>query len=212
MDTLHRQVNMDYSLAHALGHNMDGITDVITFYDINCSYMKKLRGCMVKNDYITELNIIPRIGIWHVHGHRPECYARYALLFILGIGWVDGKVLETLWSLLNIVSGSTRGMTSSHCQELLDFQMNDSNFMKMIRMSEFISIAASNCKFLLPFAAHSLSRKLKGAQIASVSAIQTFNDLDHTVSDTERQNLIQQAADAHCLRASDPSAMDIYDL
>ncbi|KAN0094398.1 hypothetical protein V8E55_002685 [Tylopilus felleus] len=102
-----RQVNMDYSLAHALGHNMDGITD---------------------------LNIIPRIGIWHVHGHRPECYARYALLFISGVGWVDSKVLETLWSLLNIVSGSTRGMTSSHCQELLDFQMNDSNFMKMIRM------------------------------------------------------------------------------
>ena len=210
MDTLHRQVNMDYSLAHALGHNMDGITDVITFYDINCSYMKKLWGCMVKNDYITELNIIPRIGIWH--GHRPECSARYALLFISGVGWVDSKVLETLWSLLNIVSGSTQGMTSSHCQELLDFQMNNSNFMKMIRMSEFISIAASNCKFLLPFAAHSLSRKLKGAQIASVSAIQTFNDLDHTVSDTERQNWIQQAADTHCLRASDPSAMDIYDL
>ncbi|KAI6106386.1 hypothetical protein EDD16DRAFT_1523989 [Pisolithus croceorrhizus] len=51
-----------------------------------------------------------------------------------GSGWVDGEIIETLWSTLNIVSISTHGMTSPHCQELLDFQMNDSNFMKMIRM------------------------------------------------------------------------------
>ncbi|KIK72726.1 hypothetical protein PAXRUDRAFT_21652 [Paxillus rubicundulus Ve08.2h10] len=35
-----RQVNMDYALSHALGHNMAGIQRVLTFYDINCQYMK----------------------------------------------------------------------------------------------------------------------------------------------------------------------------
>ncbi|KIK71861.1 hypothetical protein PAXRUDRAFT_181710, partial [Paxillus rubicundulus Ve08.2h10] len=35
-----RQVNMDYALGHALGHNMAGIQRVLTFYDINCQYMK----------------------------------------------------------------------------------------------------------------------------------------------------------------------------
>jgi hypothetical protein len=134
----YRQVNMDYSLTHAMQHNMDRITRVITFYDINCSYMKKLRARVAGNQFIQispELEITPGIGIWHVHGHRAECFARYAPLFIPGSGWVDGEIIETLWSMLNIVSGSTRGMSSPHRQELLDFQMNDSNFMKMIRMS-----------------------------------------------------------------------------
>ena len=131
---------MDYSLAKALNYNMAGIRNVVTFYDINCAYMKKLRARVANNAYIQirlEVEIIPGIGIWHVHGHRAECYSWYAPLFISGVGWIDGEVLETLWSLLNIVSGSTRGMTSSHRQELLDFQMNDSNFMKMIRMSQW---------------------------------------------------------------------------
>ena len=131
---------MDYSLAKALNYNMAGIRNVVTFYDINCAYMKKLWAQVTNNAYIQirpEVEIIPGIGIWHVHGHRAECYSRYAPLFISGVGWIDGEVLETLWSLLNIVSGSTRGMTSSHRQELLDFQMNDSNFMKMIRMSQW---------------------------------------------------------------------------
>ena len=44
--------------------------------------------------------------------------------------------METLWSSLNIVSPSTRGMVTSHWQEMLDFQMNDSNFLKMVRMRE----------------------------------------------------------------------------
>ncbi|KIK71738.1 hypothetical protein PAXRUDRAFT_181987, partial [Paxillus rubicundulus Ve08.2h10] len=35
-----RQVNMDYALSHALGHNMAGTQRVLTFYDINCQYMK----------------------------------------------------------------------------------------------------------------------------------------------------------------------------
>jgi len=44
--------------------------------------------------------------------------------------------METLWSSLNIVSPSTWGMVTPHRQEMLDFQMNDSNFLKMVRMRE----------------------------------------------------------------------------
>lgn len=130
---------MDYSVTNALSLNMGNINRVISFYDINCAYMKKLRSRVSNSSHITlpnDLEIIPGIGIWHVHGHRPECYARYAPLFIPGSGWVDGEIIETLWSSLNIVSGSARGMSAPHRQELLDFQMNDSNFMKMIRMGK----------------------------------------------------------------------------
>ncbi|KAI6098005.1 hypothetical protein EDD16DRAFT_1527378 [Pisolithus croceorrhizus] len=80
------------------------------------------------------LRIMAGIRMWHVHGHKKECYARYSPLFIRGSGWVNGEIIKTLWSTLNIVSASTCGMTSPHHQELLDLQMNDSNFMKMIQM------------------------------------------------------------------------------
>lgn len=130
---------MDYSLANALRHNMGTIRRALCFYDINCSYMKKLHARVSKNDCIDfplDVDITPGIGIWHVHGHQPQCFSRYAPLFIEGAGWVDGEIIETLWSVLNIVSASARGMSSPHRQELLDFQMNDSNFMKMTRMGK----------------------------------------------------------------------------
>ncbi|KIO05632.1 hypothetical protein M404DRAFT_140824, partial [Pisolithus tinctorius Marx 270] len=50
----------------------------------------------------------------HVHGHKQECYARYAPLFVKGAGWVDSEIIEPLWSLLNIVSASAQGMSSLH--------------------------------------------------------------------------------------------------
>ena len=128
---------MDYSLTHALSYNMTSINNVLCFYNINCTYMKNLWRHEDCSDFLQippSLRITAGIGIWHVHGHKKECYTRYSPLFIKGSGWVDGEIIETLWSTLNIVSASTCGMTSPHRQELLDFQMNDSNFMKMIRM------------------------------------------------------------------------------
>ncbi|KAI6026871.1 hypothetical protein BKA83DRAFT_4050885, partial [Pisolithus microcarpus] len=50
-----RQLNMDYSLAHALSYNMTGINNVLCFYDINCAYMKNLRRCV---DSTTKRNAI----------------------------------------------------------------------------------------------------------------------------------------------------------
>ncbi|KIO00639.1 hypothetical protein M404DRAFT_152145, partial [Pisolithus tinctorius Marx 270] len=85
-------------------------------------------------DIPSSLQIIPGISIWHVHGHKKECYAWYAPLYIKGARWVDGEIIEMLWSILNMASTSAHGMTSPHRQELLDFQMNDSNFMKMIQI------------------------------------------------------------------------------
>ena len=137
---LHRQVNMNYSFVNTLTYNMDNISSVISFYNINCSYMKKLWAQLRDNRLIwppSNLVIVPDIGMWHMHGHQSSCFAWYSPLFIPGAGWVNGEIIETLWSNLNIVSGSAWGMTSPHQQELLDFQMNDSNFIKMIKMYMF---------------------------------------------------------------------------
>ncbi|KAI6120443.1 hypothetical protein EDD16DRAFT_1518803 [Pisolithus croceorrhizus] len=140
------------------------------------------------------LRIVVGIGMWHVHGHKKECYARYSPLFIRGSGWVNGEIIETLWSTLNIVSTSTHGMTSLHRQELLDFQMNDSNFMKMIHMIS------------------GLSRKLKVAQAAVTLAQEAFERLNEAVPSSQQENWWRQeeAALKDCVH--DPSVMDIFEI
>ncbi|KAF8435368.1 hypothetical protein L210DRAFT_3333901, partial [Boletus edulis BED1] len=72
--------------------------------------------------------------------------------------------------------------------------MNDSNFMKMIRMSQ------------------SLVRKYRKAVRASASASAAFNDLDGTVNDEQRQKWVTQELHAQKNRISNPSAMDIFDV
>ena len=134
---------MDYALVHSLQHKVNPVQQVIHFYDVNCQYNKNLHRCIANNQFISlppDLKIVPGIGIWHVHGHQTQCFAQYAPNFIPGAGNVDGEIMETLWSSLNIISLSTRGMVTPHRQEMLDFQMNDSNFVKMIRMRESTGI------------------------------------------------------------------------
>jgi len=48
-----------------------------------------------------DLTLKTGVGIWHVNRHIPECFIHYAPLFIVGVGHVDGEILETLWSSLN---------------------------------------------------------------------------------------------------------------
>ncbi|KAI6142482.1 hypothetical protein BKA82DRAFT_4018174 [Pisolithus tinctorius] len=147
-----RQLNMDYSLANALGYNMEGIKQVVCFYDINCSYMMNLQK----------------------HGAR----------------WEDGEIIEMLWSILNMASTSAHGMSLPHCQELLDFQMNDSKFMKMIQ----IGLSED------PLAAHPLTSKIK--QIACHGSSKWLKQQCHC----------WQMQEIHALHnhLDDPSVMDIF--
>ncbi|KAF8547808.1 hypothetical protein OG21DRAFT_1479386 [Imleria badia] len=192
-----RQVNMDYSFTNAIKYNMGEISRVISFYDINCNYMKNLQHRVCSSAFIgipEDIDITARIGIWHVHGHQPECFSRHGPLFITGAGWVDGEIIETLWSMLNIVSGSSRSMSAPHRQELLNFQMNDSNFMKMIQMTR------------------SLVRKLQVAKKSAASTATTFHDLDASVLECQRTSWEKQESKAIERRIADPSAMDIFDI
>ncbi|KAG2082973.1 uncharacterized protein F5147DRAFT_590177, partial [Suillus discolor] len=61
-----------------------------------------------------ELDIIPGIGLWHVHGHQDSCYVRYASNFIEGAARIDSTIMETLWAPLNIISPAARGMGTLH--------------------------------------------------------------------------------------------------
>ncbi|KAG0701033.1 hypothetical protein DFH29DRAFT_876211 [Suillus ampliporus] len=121
-----RQMNMDYALCNALSHNTDGLHRALTFYDVNCQYNKHLRQRVDESLHLSippGMDIIPGIGLWHIHGHQDKCYVR-----------IDREIMETLWAPLNIISPSARGMSTLHRQECLDYRMNNCNFMKMIRM------------------------------------------------------------------------------
>ena len=72
------------------------------------------------------------IGLFHIHGHQDTCLARYSPSFIEGGQQIDGETIETLWAPLNEISRSTRGMSTSHRQEVIDDHMNDSNWKKLI--------------------------------------------------------------------------------
>ncbi len=78
------------------------------------------------------------------HGHKDECLYRFATTYIAGVGIVDGEILESLWSLLNRISRSCRGMTTAHRAEVIDDHMGDSNWKKTInRVSFFRSTVIS---------------------------------------------------------------------
>ncbi|KAG2337825.1 hypothetical protein BDR05DRAFT_952340 [Suillus weaverae] len=137
-----RQMNMDCALCNALGHNTDGLTWALVFYDANCQHSKYHQQRVDESIHLTipsGMDIIPGIGLWHVHSHQDRCFVWYASNFIEGAARIDREIMEMLWAPLNMISPSTRGMSTPHRQECLDYHMNDCNFMKMICMGLFLS-------------------------------------------------------------------------
>ncbi|KAI6145616.1 hypothetical protein BKA82DRAFT_4016401 [Pisolithus tinctorius] len=120
-------------------------------------------------DYRTYLKATPHImekSACNNHKAINQANAQWGRLHSTGIGagWVDGEIIKTLWSLLNIASTLAQGMSSPHRQELLDFQISDCNFMKMIHMVD------------------SLIWKLTTARVAADMAKWAFKTLDEAVS------------------------------
>ncbi|KAG2085886.1 uncharacterized protein F5147DRAFT_748656 [Suillus discolor] len=196
-DHVQIQINMDYALCHALSHHTKGLTRALTFYDINCQYNKYFRHRVNESLHLSipaGMEIILGIGLWHVHGHQDKCYVRYASTFITGAARIDGEIMKTLWAPLNVISPSARGMSTLHRQECLDYQMNDSNFMKMIKMSGFLY--------------WKYREAVKGVS-ESMAAFQKLNDAADPIVVKKWEEQDQQA---QMRRIADPSAMDVFDV
>ncbi|KAG2103721.1 uncharacterized protein F5147DRAFT_654633 [Suillus discolor] len=192
-----RQINMDYALCEALKVNAEGIRRVLTFYDVNCQYHKNLKECITNSPFLEipmELDIVPGIGLWHVYGHQDNCYVRYASNFIKGAARIDGEIMETLWVPLNIISPAARGMGTPHRKECLDYQMNDCNFMKMIRMSK------------------SLCQKYKEAVKGVAESKLAFERLDESADADKVRDWEAQDRSVQEWRSQDSSVMDIYEV
>jgi hypothetical protein len=103
-----------------------------------------------------DMEITPAVGKWHLAAHIRECFAKFSLNFIEGSAEVDGEIMETLWSGLDLIAGITQGMTIAHRQEVLDDYINDSNWKKLLTLCKrfLIEIGIStdtiNSKFTCP--------------------------------------------------------------
>jgi hypothetical protein len=108
---------------------------VINIYDIACQwsihFQKRVEGspCL---EIPQGISLVPAVGKWHLGAHIPECFPKYSLNFVDGIGQIDGEILETLWWPIDKVAGITRAMSKAHRQEVLDDNMYDSNWKKWV--------------------------------------------------------------------------------
>jgi hypothetical protein len=136
-------MNIDYSVCNALKQVHQLILKAIFLYDVNCEWSIYFKDRVEKGPFLTvreTLDVIYGIGKFHLGAHVRECFPLFSLNFIKGVGQVDGEILETLWSGLNKVAGSTRSMSKAHRQEVLDDNMYDSNWKKMIKSREFTQL------------------------------------------------------------------------
>ena len=133
------QKNMDYSIFKALNFNMDGIEAALICYDIMCQWSIHMKDRVTASTHLTipdGLELWLGISLFYIHGHWDTCLTRYSPSFIEG-GWqIDGKMIKTLWAPLNEISRSTRGMSTSHHREVIDDNMNDSNWKKLINLGK----------------------------------------------------------------------------
>jgi Kyakuja-Dileera-Zisupton transposase len=131
---------MDYSLTEGVRNtNIAGLKRLLAIYDIMCQYWKRLQLWMEKSEYLKLLlgvTILQAIGLFHVSGHVWECFLHFSLTFIPGASQINGEILESLWSVLNEISPSTQNATIAGRIEMLDDHMGDSNFKKMLDISE----------------------------------------------------------------------------
>jgi hypothetical protein len=190
-------MNMDYCVSEAMKFNMDGIRRSILLYDIMCQYWKNLKKRFDGNPYLTfpeEVEILRGIGLFHVHGHKDECYPRFAPTFIPGAGMVDGEVLETLWAVLNGIADSIRSQSTGHRQETLDDHMNDSNWKKLIQLTV------------------RLCQKYKNAVESAKESHTDFKHINDSADPVMVQKWSQEEAEAQRNRDDQEDAMDIFDL
>ncbi|KAG1785726.1 uncharacterized protein HD556DRAFT_1420071 [Suillus plorans] len=95
---------------------------------------------------------------------------------------------------LNLISPAARGMSSPHRKECLDYQMNDSNFCKMIRMKR------------------TLCRKYKLARNGISESGKAFDRLDEAAPSHLKTEWLARERIAQSSRLNDPAAMDEYEI
>ena len=130
------QKNIDWVFLQALKWtNLDPEQSAMLIYDIACQYFVHLQD-RIRHLLLVGLTLDCAIGMFHVHGHKEECFFCYATSFILGTGVTIGEILEMLWSSLNSITPAVRTATLGNCAETIDDHVTDCNHKKMLNIGE----------------------------------------------------------------------------
>ena len=157
------QAQADYALNNSMKLNLDPriSTRLILGYDIWCQYgvhlLERFRrfGHLSFPEFLTELTGI--VGAWHIFAHVRECFGRFSGLYVWGIGFIDMEILETLWSVLNMITQSCRNISRANREETINFNMNDMNLKKICNMNEFLRKLAAETLSSAPPACRTLT-------------------------------------------------------
>lgn len=205
---------MDYALCKAF-ETLGSLSDVILLYDVCCQYWKNFYKRIEASPSLSVplgLQVTPGIGLFHVHGHKDECIARYSPNYIPSAGQVDGEILETLWAPLNEISGSTRSMSTSHRREVLDDHMGDSNWKKLVRIGKQTLSSAHMRHTEQLLTVSSIEKKyLKAAEELQQAedAFQELSDAAEAENIAKWKKLLGLAQKA---RKDDVTSMDIFNV
>lgn len=187
-----QQKNVDFALLQSIDTTaVDPDQGLMIIYDIVCQYIIHLRE-RIGHKLPIGLEIDQAIGLFHVHGHKKECFFRYATSLIPGAGVTVGEILESLWSGLNGISPTTRTATLAHRAEVLDDHACDSNHKKMLGMTK------------------SLCRRHKEASETLLHAQQYFNELSQAADIQAVEQWTKQIEQAESQRLSKIKVMDLY--
>jgi hypothetical protein len=146
-----------------------------------------------------------------VKGHVKGCLTSYGLTYIEGASIIDGEILETLWSVLNESSWSTRGATLAHRGEILDDHMNHLNWKKIIGIGmEVAPHPDSEGQMINSFSAATLVRKWKRALDLFSDAEKAFESLTSTTDKNLLQLWEKKADDAQSKWLHNVKAMDYF--
>ncbi|KZV61151.1 hypothetical protein PENSPDRAFT_593162 [Peniophora sp. CONT] len=144
---------VDKSLSNAFHHTItQQITRVQLLYDIWCRYGVHVRERFRQSglDWPKFRELLQGVGVWHIYGHVFECLRRFSPGYSPRSGIVDGEILETLWSLLNAILQSCRGMSLAAREEKINTHMNDINYRKIIEMGKTTVLKSFMCLRSLP--------------------------------------------------------------
>ncbi|EIW73903.1 hypothetical protein CONPUDRAFT_160584 [Coniophora puteana RWD-64-598 SS2] len=109
-----RQIYTDYALCMVIWQ-LCMLPKIIVFYDIICQYLIKFFQRIAAAPELSlppGVQIIPAIGMFHVHGHRELCFARYNPDHIWGAAIVSGEIIESNWSPMNRSAESMKRMSA----------------------------------------------------------------------------------------------------
>jgi len=204
-----QQKNVDWSFLEAIRTtNVDPDQGVMYYYDIMCQYWVYF---MDRIGYLlpSQLKIDRAIGLFHVHGHKEECFYRFASSFIPEAGVVAGEILESLWSRLNLITTATRTATVAHRAEVIDEHASDSNHKKMLGIGKLYESDSPIHIHIIRSVAAVLCDRFGQAQEMVQKTSDYFNQMSCTITLQARNKWEQQLMVAEKRRLEDPSAMDI---